>query len=1094
MSLTLFQENSRLQRALAYALLTAYLPSAMPVVLATQPEFFPGNSGNATSGDTGGVFEPAPLPAPVRTASEVRVNPTLPAGVSSPREVVLPSQPTDAELIAYRLFAEPLTPSSSRSDAAENAALALALRDYERDGCGENVSALRSFLAGYPEGRWTASLRLNLGLKLFSHCRFSDCFGEFRAAWDLSKAASAGAMRSVADRAMAELLRLNARIGRVDTLEPLFKECGDRVFTGPSSELVSGARLGFWRMKNTPGQSFRCGSLALDRIYAYQKGVPTAHVPELLNADSPPTGFALTAVRDMAAKAGLRFRMAFRSPGAALITPAVLNWKVGHYAAVLTEKDGVARLQDPTFPEFSLTATRETIDAEASGYFLIPDGPLPEGWRAVTDAEGAKVFGKGDTQGPIPDSTGAEEPTARPKGKDCGMAVYNAQLMVCGLNLSDTPLWYAPAFGPSVAFSLTYNQREASQPSTFDFGNVGPKWLNNWTAYIDETRAGSPGARVFTTVMRPKGGGTKRFPDQSSSAEDLGAVSFGREFRSHAELVKTDAATYKFKYNDGSVATYGFRTGAAGTRRYFLSAETDPSGNSVAYAYDAQSRLIAVTDAAGLVTTLTYDDAARPLLLTKVTDPFGRFATIAYDASGRVLSLTDMMGITSSFGYRGGSDFIETLTTPYGVSRFDFGENGADRWLAMTDAEGATEFLEYKNQTAGITSGQNADSRDPIAPTGFESLTQFNQYIDRRNSCFWGKKAYAKSGMDYHTSGRNYAYATIYHWLHTGVNSVMTSPILESVKQPGENRVWFAYEGQTWALGEGTSSNVRQVARVLPDGSTQLKKFSFTAEGNPSVTLDPLGRATRFRYAANAVDVVGVDACTAGDPLSGGATWTALSSSTYDAAHHPLTVTDSAGLTTSFTYNGRGQPLTITAPDGRVTSFTYNTGSGTATAGRVTGVVTSIPGGTPRSATTTYDGFGRPRTVTDPDGYAVTYDYDNFGRVTLVTYPDATTVQSTYDKLDLSASKDRAGRITRYTNNALRQVSRVVDPLGRTTLYNWCRCGALQDLTDPMGRVTHWDYDTQAARPCANSPTVHNTRPFTMSPVASRPPPTRWGR
>jgi YD repeat-containing protein len=86
----------------------------------------------------------------------------------------------------------------------------------------------------------------------------------------------------------------------------------------------------------------------------------------------------------------------------------------------------------------------------------------------------------------------------------------------------------------------------------------------------------------------------------------------------------------------------------------------DPHGQSVALTWDAQARLVAITDAIGQVTTIAYALAGDPLKITKVTDPFGRFATFTYNAAGQLASITDVMGLTSSFAY-GLNDFVSTL-------------------------------------------------------------------------------------------------------------------------------------------------------------------------------------------------------------------------------------------------------------------------------------------------------------------------------------------------------------------------------------------------------------------------------------------------
>jgi YD repeat-containing protein len=95
----------------------------------------------------------------------------------------------------------------------------------------------------------------------------------------------------------------------------------------------------------------------------------------------------------------------------------------------------------------------------------------------------------------------------------------------------------------------------------------------------------------------------------------------------------------------------------------------DPQGNALTFTWDGQMRLVAVTDAIGQVTTLSYDLPDDIWKITKVTDPFGRSATFTYDVAGRLMTSTDVLGITSSVTY-GIDGYASSITTPYGTARF----------------------------------------------------------------------------------------------------------------------------------------------------------------------------------------------------------------------------------------------------------------------------------------------------------------------------------------------------------------------------------------------------------------------------------------
>ena len=92
------------------------------------------------------------------------------------------------------------------------------------------------------------------------------------------------------------------------------------------------------------------------------------------------------------------------------IVPSVVHWKVGHYAALVRQVGDRYLLADPTFGN-TVWATRQALAAETSGYFLIPSGDLPRGWRAVDAKEGASVWGKGVTTSSDPGPLSPCDPT-----------------------------------------------------------------------------------------------------------------------------------------------------------------------------------------------------------------------------------------------------------------------------------------------------------------------------------------------------------------------------------------------------------------------------------------------------------------------------------------------------------------------------------------------------------------------------------------------------------------------------------------------------------------------------------------------------------
>lgn len=571
---------------------------------------------------------------------------------------------------------------------------------------------------------------------------------------------------------------------------------------------------------------------------------------------------------------------------------------------------------------------------------------------------------------------------------------------------------------------VTYNQRDAFQPANFTYSNFGPKWTFDWLAYIKDDPT-----NVLADVQYYRMGGFARF----FSGFDGLTKSYALHRLDLTKLTRTSSSSYEMVSADGSKKIFGQSDGSVGTaRKIFLTQIVDRAGNAVSLTYDANQRVVALTDAIGQVTTLTYGQTNDLYKITKVTDPFGRFATFSYDASNRLSQITDVIGLTSQFTYEGSGDFVNALITPYGTNTFIKGENGTTRWLETHFPDGNRDRVEFNQGASGIAFS------DPAASVPNGMWTQ-NIYINARNTYYWSKTACAGGYGDY-------TKAKIYHWLHhTDLNSA--ARILESEKDPLEDRVWYNYPGQAAPYFVGTINKPSLRGRVLDDGSTQLSAYEYNSFGNLTKMVDPVGRTTSYLYATNGIDLLETR-------MTGAGKNELLSRTTFNAQHLPLTKKDAAGQVTTYAYNARGQRRTETDPQGATTTYAYDTN----------GYLSSVDGPLPGagdSTTWTYDLFGRVRTKTDESGYTLTFEYDALDRLTKVTVPDGTYHESTYTLLDLTQSRDRAGRVTSFEYNAVRQMAKRTDPLNRVTLFQWCKCRDSKSLTDPMGRTTTWEHDVQ---------------------------------
>ena len=965
---------------------------------------------------------------PIIRTPEVSVNKELPKDILPNTEampVSFSKTPTDDEIYRVHFFEEPLIPSKGAMSAEENTALVYALAAYSQRTSPDDFSALNNFLYQYPNSRWQGSLLASLGIVYRRSGYFSMAMNAWEKSWSLLKGESEEKVKVLADRVVSELLMINSWVGRIEKMESLVSEIDKREMQGPAVERVAAARSALIVMKARPGIAYKCGPFAVEMVSRKDTGKVVFN-KKIYDMQSPTQGFALSELVGISRDLKVKYQMAFRKPGAPVILKAVVHWKLNHYSALLKNIDGQYMCEDVTTgtmygKQFWLSAT--ALDSSASGYFLVPEGQLPEGWRKVIAEEGFKIFGKGNE---IPDNgkhVSDDDDQVPQCGGSAPMAQSNVHTSAVSLHIYDRPAYYTPPKGPSMFWDVQYHQRDSYQPANFTYTNMGPKWTIRWLSYVVD----NPNIPTANADLYAKGGGVRTFVSFDTTTK-----TFAPEIQTNDRLVRICPNCYELRHPDGSKEVYARSDGnTSNGRKIFLTETIDPTGNKITLTYDASLRITSLTDALGQVTLLTYGNADI-YKVTKVTDPFGRFASFAYDASGRLSSITDMIGIVSSFQYTGTGDFINQMTTPYGNTNFVAYDAGGIRSLETHYPLGEKERLEYRESAPGIGISES------IVPSN-----AYNNYLIYRNTFYWDKKAMRVAPGDY-------TKAKIYHWLHgsylSGENGVV-APILESIKDPLERRVWYSYQGQTSGIfaNQGMSSKPSITSRVLDDGTQQTTLYSYNDLGNATSFTDAVGRKMTYIYDSTKINLIEAR-------QTRGTANELVAKFTYNTKLQPLTSQDASGLISTYTYNAAGQLLTVKNAKNEITTFTYNAnGYLLKITGPVVGSVINI----------TYDGFGRMQTVTDPDGYKIKTDYDALGRHTLVTYPDSSYEQVVYDRLDAVHQRDRLGRWSHNIYDSLRRKNAVIDALGRVTQFIWCSCGSISEIVDPLKNITSYIRDLQ---------------------------------
>lgn len=410
---------------------------------------------------------------------------------------------------------------------------------------------------------------------------------------------------------------------------------------------------------------------------------------------------------------------------------------------------------------------------------------------------------------------------------------------------------------------------------------------------------------------------------------------------------------------------------------------------------------------------LTSDDTTEAFSLdgrlTSVTNRAGLTTSLSYDSKNRLSTVTGHSGHSLKYVY-GANNRISTITTPDG-GVYSYSYDAKNNLVSVTYPDKTVRQYLYENTTFSN------------ALTGI---------IDENGKRFatWTYDALGRATSSQHAGGAE-------------LTKVAYNP-------DGTATV-------TDALGNQHSYNFTiQFDVVKPTDVTGAafknlgaKAFTYDANGFVASQTDFNGNVTTFVRDARGLETSRTEA--AGTALA-----RTISTSWHSDFRLPIQITEPNRVTTfSYDNNGNLTERTVTAgTDSRTWAYTYNS----------VGQVLSVDG--PRTDVNdvthyAYDAKGGLQSITDALGHVTQITaYDANGLPLSVKDANGLVSKLAYDARGRLLSKQVGNEVTKYTYDAVGQVTKTIAPDGSVVAFSYDAAHRLLKITDQSGN--HIDYTLDA--------------------------------
>ena len=457
-------------------------------------------------------------------------------------------------------------------------------------------------------------------------------------------------------------------------------------------------------------------------------------------------------------------------------------------------------------------------------------------------------------------------------------------------------------------------------------------------------------------------------------------------------------------------------------------------------------------------------------LVSSIVDADGNTMSFAYNAQTNLQTVTDSYSRTLTFSYTSGklSGIIESAG---GLSRSVSFGYADDDLASFTDPDGGVWKYRYDTNHQMIAL---VDALDQVTTSNVyndigQVVTQFNGYGEA-----WAFYCTGYEGTEVDPESGETT-----HWFDDDGRNLGTEDALG-------NRTYNYYDGQGHLVSNVDARGFVTVYRYDADHNLTNRvdalgnawTYEYDAAHHLVAATDPLGHTTHYGYDANHHLTNTVDALTNETVVS-----------YYTSGSHkglPHIVTDPNGNVTTTTYDSYGNAHTIARTDGGTVTNTWSARGDLLVARDAIGnpttmtydrrrLVTSITDALGNIVSNIYDAAGLKTKVIDPLDRETVTAWTPTYEVAKVTFPDDSFTTNVYDSRDwLVAMVDRRGNATSNVYDSAGRKIAVVDRLTNTTHFVFDPAGNVVARTNALGKTTTFLYDGLSRLVMTTDPLSHS--------------------